>query len=445
MFARRPTIALLVVLVLAGRTPPEPDTPLPKPEPRTFAVDWSDGGAPRQRPVRPRRRVLPANDVRRPQCGGIAFGDPAQEARAALARKDYRVFTTIGFPPHDAPRILCPDGDYYSLPRRGGAYVSDQPGVCGRAHAHSDLPARTMARFNGLMAQDPAWQAATGCRAATFCEERYDKSMSSGRMQAAPDPRCPRSPAVLAAIAANGSPADLARALDAGAAIDGPAPGPVPIVAAVIANRLDNVKLLVSRGARVKRDDVNLLVVAVGASAPNKDVRPMLDFLAARGLDANACAPGMDSPLTLAANGPDLALTRWLLDHGARPGAALACARQTPLDAALLGAAHRSSDPAAQGPHLALAVEFLKRGGGVEAFSGGELVRPGDTRRALSILIAAKRRDGGEAELLASLLRQARGEDRIELVQWLEGVQACRRPVLRFRADHVQLCEGRDL
>lgn len=262
-------------------------------------------------------------------CEAISIDDPVAEATANIAKGDRRPFTVHGFTPGDVPGVYCASGNY-RLEGRGGTFVSDMPDACG-SPIFSHVPAETMAAYNRVLASDPQFQKITGCRASTYCEERYRKGRTDVMQR---DPRCPGEPAVLARVAANGTAAALADVL---ADFGDHSPKSrdaltTAFIAALGRANWSNADLLLRAGA-----DVNGRAVAsdqgkrqwLGSPLEaifnqNDDRQAKIDrarWLFARG--ANFANPGAHQALVWAASGNDVDAVKFLLAKGASPNGPL--------------------------------------------------------------------------------------------------------------------------
>lgn len=196
----------------------------------------------------PKGPLNPHGFPRLPMCKSIRLDHSVEEAAANIARGDLRPFTVYGFTPTDVPGVFCPHGRY-EMESRGGRFVSDIPDACG-GMSFSNAPGTAMLAYNRIIAANPRFQAVTGCRPSTYCEERYRKGWADAPER---DPQCPAEPGVLRAIAERGSVATLKDALQD---FKGRSPHmrdavTIAFVSALGAARWDNARLLLKAGADV--------------------------------------------------------------------------------------------------------------------------------------------------------------------------------------------------
>lgn len=422
---RRPLAAILALLVCACSPP--------APQPEKLEI----GNPPR---------------VRQPDCKPASgppkpFADPAAAARQAAAAGDYRVFKVTGFAYHEVPEIFCPAEVGYELQSRGGIVTSDTPDFCG-THSRADITRPDMAAYNRALAESSSFEKATGCRAATYCEEAYDKDGSISRDKAKFDPRCPRSQNLLLATIRFGTSEDLKKAIAAGAlkTLDRSSPIRDPARAAVISNRLDNLKILVAAGEDPGRD--HLVSDAAGAASSQVDVRPLIAYLVSKGADpTGGCAPGLEghSSLQMAVISPSPELFDWLMANGADPAKSFeACSSVTAIAQALNGAMMYAPSPDSDrrgAIQRRMAIRMIQRGGVAKGANPIDMLRRKDTR-TLSVLIAAWRREGNEATMLAMMRANAQDPKLAEALAWVDKVEACKRKVVEFVDDRARLCAG---
>lgn len=429
---RRPLVTVMALLAFAC-SPPAPAGPRP-----------ADVGRPPP-PRGDRPGVTPTS------CSGPEarpFGDPVVEADRAVAAGDFRVFMISSMWNRQVPEIYCPASKRFPLQSRGGRLISDTPDACGR-FTHADVSDEAMSAFNGRMAATPAFQAATGCRPSTYCEEAYDKDgVNIPPGSANFDPRCPRSRNLFLAISRFGSPADLQKAIAAGArrTIDRSDANGDPARAAVIGMRLDNLKVLAAAGEKVGRDD--LVSDAAGWSSSERDALPVIQYLVSRGADpTGGCAPGLEghSALQMAVVRPSPALFDWLMAHGADPAKPIPCNSVTAVATALNGATMWAPSASAQTQaaiQRRMAIRMIQRGGVAKGADFVEMMRRKD-KRTLSVLIAAWRREGTEAVMMGHLRGNAQGPAVAEMLGWVEEIEACKHKVVEFVDDRARLCAGR--
>jgi len=421
-------------------------------------------------------------------CAAISIEDPVAEAKTNIAKGDRRPFTVHGFTPGDVPGVYCPSGDY-RLEGRGGTFVSDMPDACGR-HIFSHAPAETMAAYNRALASDPQFQAITGCRAATYCEERYRKGRTDRRQR---DPRCPGEPEVLMHVAANGTAAALADVLaDFG---DG-APTSrdaltVAFIAAMGHAQWPNAEMLLRAGADVNGrahdrypDQRRWLGSPLEALFDQNDDRAgkigRARWLFAHG--ANFDNPDAHRALVWAASANDVEAVQYLLATGASPNGPQSSEEldrlaggdirsagggpgygMTPFYQALAMATQKwSRDTPAEIAHA----DAERRKGRINAIilyrAGGrffvgmlydDLRREPDIKTA-SILLAAAQREGRLRALIERILYPNGRERPLDpgktageraLVAYLRKVEGCGdiRPVPQ--GDHIKLCRGGDV
>lgn len=417
-----------------------------------------------------------------------------QAALEAIRTRDYRVFAVSGFFSRTVAQIHCPDPAAYArLQARGGVYYSDVVGA-PPAWTPQTLRQPQMEDFNRTLAADPGFQQATGCRAPTPCESRYE----TAGVDIAPvlDPRCLRNSALLVAIAARGSPEDLRRMLRAGADPNGDANhAGEPLRQATYFGRVEQVRLLLDAGAKTTAHNGRSLVTVALQRQRTGAVLPLIDLLLANGAAPTGACNGED-PLTLAALAGDLPIVERLLSAGA--AASLACESASPMRAAVsashddvvarliragapvdgavpaaptdctlgLGMAWDAHDGAV-GPFCAAVRADLRTGQAHEEprrtderlaarkmamilyRAGAKSVPAGDLAalwrdpdwRMLSIVIAAARQAGREPETIDHLLASAPADvaDPVGL-RWLQAIRDCPDRIADPQEDHVRLC-----
>ena len=430
----------------------------------------------------PRRKVFDAgpNHPAPRTCDTVRLDDPARQAAINAAAGDLRVFTVHGFTPGDAPGVFCPKGDYLRLSSRGGTLVSDTPDVCG-GHGFSNAPRAKMEAYNGAMAATPAFQKATGCRPATYCETKY----KHGYHPAVPelDERCPNQPSNLAAFASRSSPEQLRAALsrfDTRSAAGRDALT-LALIEALEAARWDNAKLLAVAGAEINgqaraakgpRWLESPLATVFSQTTDEAGRVGMARWLIERGADFSN--PEAQRALKWAALAGDLPAVEFLLKAGASPNGALdkatldrearadirtthSAGPDTPFYAALESAlrgrgrstpadrawAHREERAA-----KAVAVRLYLAGARFQSGAIYNNIHQNLDTDAISILLATAHRDGRLYEVLARLqeglrLPQASREDsadRREMEAFVAALAAC--PTIRPRAEtyRVKLC-----
>lgn len=433
-------------------------------------------------PVDPRRAFHEAQSAfpKPGACEKIEIGDPAQEAARNVAKGDLRPFTVFGFTPGDAPGILCPAGDYSRLVSRGGTFVSDIPDACG-GYSFSNADPGKMRAYNEALAATPQFRKATGCRPASYCEERYGKHGAYGR-DVKLDPKCPAEPAVFIAIARDGSMADLRAALGAYRAQGAADRDLLTAALGAAAGRAnwDNMKLLAAAGADVNgrlarpaagtRNEAPLLAVFNQNDDRARKVE-MARWLIARG--ATVAKSNAHMALTWAASSNDVEGVAFLLAAGASPNggmpkaeldrlakgpiesagggygyglngfyaaleqALLQRAERTPTEAAWAAAERRKAE--------INAVRLYRAGGRFIVGTTYDRLHETPNLNAASILLAAAGREGRMDDVLRRMLENvgrisAPTPSQAELKRYLEAVRDCPKRRETVKEDHVRLC-----
>lgn len=422
-------------------------------------------------------------------CETISLNDPVAEAAANIAKGDLRPFTVYGYTEGDVPGLFCPSGDYH-MESRGGRYVSDIPDACG-THSFTNAPDKAMWAYNRALAEDQKFQEITGCRPATYCEERYRKGYSGAIER---DPQCPREPSILSSVAEQNDPAKLKEVLKDFE--DGSSGSRDAITSAFIRAinraRWPNAEILLDAGAdingRLRDDKLNgqkwmrsPLAEVFNQNGDTENKIHRAKWLFANG--ANFSNPHAHGALSVAASSNDVEAVNFLLEKGASPNGdypkeeldRLAKGNissagggfgypSTPFYAAIYGAARswgrRTQDEKAhadaehrKGRTIAIT---LYRAGGRFAVGGfyDELRHKPDIKLA-SIILAAAHREGRLDDLVERLLypngreRPALPDDasfnQKNFIAYLQKVEACSvvRPV--SKGDYMKLCAYGDV
>lgn len=190
-------------------------------------------------------------------CKAQNMVDPEGTARRNASQGRVGVYIISGFVERvDAPGVMCEAGDrnaYEKLPSAGGIAVTDIPGqACGRPQPGIEQ----MEIYNRSMASTTEFQRATGCKAATVCEQRYVKNYYLARTA---DPDCATYALALGGAAVNATPIQLSGMITKAKAADADKAMTFAYIAALENARWENARVLVQAGvdpnARIDRED----------------------------------------------------------------------------------------------------------------------------------------------------------------------------------------------
>ncbi|BBE34991.1 ankyrin repeat domain-containing protein [Sphingosinicella microcystinivorans] len=424
-------------------------------------------------------RATPLNPKGYPaiaMCRTIGLSDPEREAKENITRGDLRPFTVYGYWAQDVPGVFCPNGKY-PIDKRGGTYVSDIRDACGQM-SFSTAPPEKMKAYNRILAAQPRFQEITGCRPATYCEERYRKGMPVAAVQ---DPRCPGEPAVLFRIAQQGETAALTEALKDFSDRDPQTRDAITaaFLAALRRGKLENAERLLAAGAdingRVHDTHPNgrkwfdsPLSAAMSVTESSEKRIAIAQWLFGHGL--NFSNPRTHQALSAVAH-DDVKMVEYLLSKGASPNG---MASKEELDRTANGNIATADTPGNGRPLYAAIRHALQRRGrdtprdkawaddeqrkaemnAVTLYSAGarfsvdskfeDELRVMPNIHIASVLLAAAHREGRLIELMDRLM-PSKGEQWEELRQYFQKVRACKtiRPVARV--DHIKLCAYGDV
>lgn len=432
-----------------------------------------------QSSARPSSALNPHGYPKTAICATISLDDPIAEAKRNIAKGDLRPFTAYGFTPGYVPGIFCPS-DSYSMDSRGGTFVSDMPDACGGISFSNAAPDK-MEAYNRVLGANPRFEEITGCRASTYCEEKYRKGYAAANAR---DPLCPGEPAILARIGQDGSTAALLDALQdfTDNSFKSRDAKTVAFAKALGRAKWANAEELLRAGADVngrafdtyptKRQWLESPLGAIFNQ--NGDIAnqlPRAKWLFENGADFSN--PGAHQALTWAAFGNRVDAVAYLLSKGASPNGGISrgdqdrCAQAsiesagsacsgTPFYVALNQAQllYTTDTPAAiayadEQHRLARinAIALYRAGGRFSAGVGYDNLRGKPDTKVISILLAAAFREGRAKDVIDRMLSGAatarNPAEQRELIKFLRAVGTC--PAIQpiVKDDYVHLCPGR--